>query len=72
MAQAHADALPFPTTVTESPELTGRAIAALAADPRVMSQSGRVRVVAELAVEYGFTDVDGTTPPSLRRNRERS
>src|SRR5919201_1029369 len=43
----------------ESPEFPGRAIAALAADPNVMSKSGGVFVTPELAREYGFTDVDG-------------
>ncbi len=60
---------PFPMDVTESPELTGRAVAALADDPDVMAHSGKVRVVAELAEAYGFDDVDGTRPPSLRRRR---
>jgi dehydrogenase/reductase SDR family member 1 len=62
----HKDQLPFSLDVSESPELTGRAVAALAADPKVMERSGKVWVVAELAKEYGFTDVDGTRPPSLR------
>jgi hypothetical protein len=31
-------------------------IAALAADPGVMAKSGRAFTVADLAVEYGFTD----------------
>ena len=43
----------------ESPEFPGRAIAALVADPNVMSKSGGVFVTPELAREYGFTDVDG-------------
>jgi dehydrogenase/reductase SDR family member 1 len=51
----------------ESPHFTGRAIAALAADANVASKSGQALVVAELAREYGFTDVDGTVPASLRR-----
>ncbi len=58
--------LPFSTKVSESPELSGRAVAALANDARVMDKTGRVLIVAELAREYGFTDVDGTRPPSLR------
>ncbi|HJL14544.1 MAG TPA: SDR family NAD(P)-dependent oxidoreductase [Sandaracinaceae bacterium LLY-WYZ-13_1] len=65
------DEPPFPTEVTESPEYTGRAVAALASDPRVMDKSGTVQVVAELAEEYGFDDVDGTRPPSLRAGRRR-
>jgi NAD(P)-dependent dehydrogenase (short-subunit alcohol dehydrogenase family) len=44
---------------TESPRYLGRAVAALAADPRVMDKSGGVYRVGDLAREYGFTDVDG-------------
>src|SRR5207253_2851943 len=47
---------------SETPFYVGRAIAALAADPRVMLKSGRVFNSAELAREYGFTDVDGRKP----------
>ena len=63
----HREALPFSLDVSESPEFTGRAVSALASDPEVMGRSGRRLVVAELAEEYGFTDVDGQRPPSLRR-----
>lgn len=59
--------LPFSTEVTESPELTGRAVAALAGDPDLLALSGRVHVVAELAARYGFTDVDGSVPRSWRK-----
>lgn len=59
---------PYDTTVTESAELTGRAITALLAAPDgLAARSGKALVVAELAAELGFTDIDGTTPPSLRR-----
>jgi len=44
---------------TESPRYLGRAVAALAGDPRVMEKSGGVHRVADLAREYGFTDIDG-------------
>ena len=44
---------------TESPRYLGRAVAALAADADVMQKSGSVLRVADLAREYGFTDVDG-------------
>lgn len=50
---------------SESPEFTGRAVVALAADPEVVRHSGQVRIVADLAREYGFTDVDNTTPRAL-------
>src|SRR5678815_537956 len=44
---------------TESPHYLGRAVVALAADPRVLERTGQVLRVADLAREYGFTDVDG-------------
>jgi NAD(P)-dependent dehydrogenase (short-subunit alcohol dehydrogenase family) len=50
---------------SESPEFIGRAISALAADAGVLRHSGSVLVAAALAAEYGFTDVDGTTPRPL-------
>jgi NAD(P)-dependent dehydrogenase (short-subunit alcohol dehydrogenase family) len=48
---------------SETPEYLGRAVAALAADPEVMAKSGRIHFVADLAQEYGFTDVDGRRVP---------
>jgi len=56
-----------PVTMGESAQFSGRAVAALAADPGRQAKSGQALVVAELAREYGFTDVDGTLPPSLRK-----
>ena len=46
--------------------MLGRAVAALAADPKVMRHSGRIHFVADLAQEYGFTDVDGRAVPRFR------
>lgn len=63
----HRHALPFPLDVSETPEFTGRAVLALASDDGVMAKTGERWIVAELADEYGFTDVDGTRPASLRR-----
>ncbi len=40
----------------QSPRLAGRAVAALAADPRVMDKTGQALDVAALAAEYGFAD----------------
>jgi NAD(P)-dependent dehydrogenase (short-subunit alcohol dehydrogenase family) len=51
---------------TESPEFTGRVIDALARDPALMDRSGKVWIGAELAEEYGITDLDGRQPPSHR------
>lgn len=59
--------LGFDPKTGESPRLSGRAAAALAADPKVMEKTGKALVVAELAAEYGFTDVDGSMPVSLRK-----
>jgi dehydrogenase/reductase SDR family protein 1 len=50
---------------SESPEFTGRAVVALATDPDVLRHTGKVLVAAALAKEYGFTDIDGTTPRPL-------
>lgn len=59
---AHAEHA-FDLSTTESPEYSGRAVAALAADPEIMQCSGQVLKVGEAARAYGFTDVDGTQPP---------
>jgi NAD(P)-dependent dehydrogenase (short-subunit alcohol dehydrogenase family) len=52
-----------------SPEFPGRVIAALAADPQVMQRSGGTFITAEVARDYGITDIDGKTIPSLRAER---
>lgn len=56
----------FDLSNSEAPQFTGRAVAALAADPNVMSKSGYVVVNADLADEYHFDDVDGKRPTSSR------
>jgi NAD(P)-dependent dehydrogenase (short-subunit alcohol dehydrogenase family) len=53
-------------STTESPEFTGRVIDALARDPALMAKTGKVLIGAELALEYGVTDIDGGQPPSHR------
>ena len=52
-----------------SPEFPGRVIAALAADANVIRHTGGTFITAELAQEYGVTDIDGRTIPSLRERR---
>ncbi len=47
---------------SETPFFVGRAVAALAADPQVHRKAGQVLFAADLAEEYGFTDVDGRRP----------
>ena len=53
----------------ETPLLTGRAIAALAADNKVLGYSGKVQIVAELARRYQLVDQAGNRPASLRSLR---
>ncbi len=47
---------------SESPIFVGRAVAALAADPKVQERSGMLFGSWELARVYGFTDYDGRRP----------
>ncbi len=47
----------FDMSTAESPQFTGRAVVALAADPNVMRKSGQCFVVARLAHEYNFDDL---------------
>jgi NAD(P)-dependent dehydrogenase (short-subunit alcohol dehydrogenase family) len=56
-------------SVGSSVEFPGRVIAALAKDSRVMDRTGGTYIAAELAQDYGVTDVDGKRPPSLRAQR---
>jgi NAD(P)-dependent dehydrogenase (short-subunit alcohol dehydrogenase family) len=56
------DAEYFDMSNSESPQFTGRVIAALAYDPNVMSKTGKFWVVAALAEEYGIQDIDGKQP----------
>lgn len=55
-----------PRVKRESPQFTGRVIAALYAQDDMMSYSGRALIGAELGARLGVTDLDGTVPPSLR------
>jgi NAD(P)-dependent dehydrogenase (short-subunit alcohol dehydrogenase family) len=52
-----------------SPEFCGRVVAALAKDRNGMRWTGATCIAAELAKEYGITDVDGKLPPSQRETR---
>jgi NAD(P)-dependent dehydrogenase (short-subunit alcohol dehydrogenase family) len=47
---------------SESPLYVGRAVAALAADPDVLSRSGQLLSSWELSRNYHFTDYDGRRP----------
>jgi hypothetical protein len=58
----------FRFDLSESPEYIGRAAAALAADPQALSKTGQLLWVADLANEYGFTDIDGRVIPLFDPN----
>jgi len=47
---------------SESPLFVGRAVAALASDPEILEQTGRLLSSWEVAGRYGFTDYDGRRP----------
>jgi len=51
----------------ETPYFVGRAVAALAADPKVLEKSGGLYGAWGLAKEYGFTDLDGSQPDIGRK-----
>jgi NAD(P)-dependent dehydrogenase (short-subunit alcohol dehydrogenase family) len=55
----------FDMADAETPQFSGRAVAALASDPRVLERSGRAFAVADLAHEYAFTDIDGNQPGNV-------
>ena len=52
--------------IAESPDFTGRIIAALYRDSARAEKSGQVLIGAEVALEYGITDLEGQQPPSHR------
>ncbi|MFF9177373.1 SDR family oxidoreductase [Streptomyces sp. NPDC014793] len=52
--------------ISETPRYTGRAVAALAADPEVSRFNGQSLSSGGLARVYGFTDLDGSRPDAWR------
>lgn len=51
---------------THTARFVGRGVVALASDPELSAKAGGAFKVAELAQEYGFTDVDGSRPEPFR------
>ena len=49
-------------------EYVGRAVAAVAADNKVMQKTGQLLWAADLAREYGFTGIDGRLIPRFDPN----
>ncbi|MEE3328004.1 MAG: SDR family NAD(P)-dependent oxidoreductase [Myxococcota bacterium] len=54
----------------ETPHFPGRGVVALAADSDRMQRTGQAFWGAELAMDYGFTDVDGTIPDARKLHEE--
>lgn len=52
--------------ISETPRFVGRAVAALARDPERDRWNGQSLSSGGLAKEYGFTDVDGSSPDAWR------
>lgn len=55
----------FDLSNSESPQFIGRAVAALASDTKIMDKSGQVLIAAQVALDYGFADIDGKQPRPL-------
>ena len=56
--------------VAETPRFSGLAVVAIATDPNPMRYAGQPLICAELAHQYGFTDLDGNMPPVVRTNAD--
>jgi NAD(P)-dependent dehydrogenase (short-subunit alcohol dehydrogenase family) len=56
--------------VSESPRYVGRAVAALAGDPLRHRWNQGCLTSGQLAMEYGFTDIDGSRPDVWRYNED--
>jgi NAD(P)-dependent dehydrogenase (short-subunit alcohol dehydrogenase family) len=52
--------------ISETPAYVGRAVAALAQDPKVSRWNGQSLSSGQLAKVYGFTDLDGSRPDAWR------
>jgi NAD(P)-dependent dehydrogenase (short-subunit alcohol dehydrogenase family) len=69
-ARAEAPSAPPDFALSETPRYVGRAVAALAADPKHARWNQRSLSSGQLAAEYGFTDVDGSRPDVWRYMEE--
>ena len=49
----------------ETPEFVGKAVVALCGDKNKIKKSGKIQITADLAREYGFSDVGGTVIPQI-------
>jgi NAD(P)-dependent dehydrogenase (short-subunit alcohol dehydrogenase family) len=56
--------------ISESPRFSGRAVAAVFCDEKRIDKTGRAFACAELALAYGFSDIDGNQPPVIRSQED--
>jgi dehydrogenase/reductase SDR family member 1 len=66
----HLELLGVDLRVAETPRFSGRAVVALATDPNPLRFAGQALICAQLAHDYGFTDLDGNMPPVIRTNAD--
>ena len=55
----------FDLSNSESPEFIGYSIAALTCDDNILLKSGSIQIAAQIALDYGFKDIDGKQPIPL-------
>lgn len=55
---------------TENPRFSGRAVAAIYSDPERMKYTRKRIPSAEVAMNYGYTDIDGNQPPVFHNHAE--
>ncbi|WP_028476734.1 SDR family NAD(P)-dependent oxidoreductase [Nocardia sp. CNY236] len=60
----------FDLAQAQTPRFCGRAVVALATDVARRARTGLPWRVADLAVDYGFTDIDGRVPDGDRSNTD--
>jgi NAD(P)-dependent dehydrogenase (short-subunit alcohol dehydrogenase family) len=60
----------IPLEISESPRFSGRAVAALYQDEKRGEKSGQAFACSELALQYGYTDIDGKQPPVIRNQED--
>ena len=66
----HLELMGVDLRVAETPRFSGRAVVAIATDPKPLRFAGQPLICAQLARDYGFTDLDGNLPPVIRTNAD--
>lgn len=66
----HLELLGVDLRTAETPRFSGRAVVAIATDPKPLRFAGQALICAQLAHDYGFTDLDGNMPPVIRTNAD--